>query len=52
MDREPMDYDALGHGYAERRRADPRIAAQIHARLGDARTVVKVGAGAGSYEPA
>ena len=47
-----MDYDALGHGYAERRRADPRIAARVHAALGDARTVVNVGAGAGSYEPA
>lgn len=47
-----MDYDALGHGYALRRRADPRIAARVHAALGDARTVVNVGAGAGSYEPA
>jgi hypothetical protein len=47
-----MDYDALGHGYAARRRADPRIAARVHAALGSARTVVNVGAGAGSYEPA
>jgi SAM-dependent methyltransferase len=46
-----MDYDALGGGYARRRRADPRIAARIHAALGPARTVVNVGAGAGSYEP-
>jgi SAM-dependent methyltransferase len=46
-----IDYERLGHGYAERRRPDPRIAAQIHAALGDARTVVNVGAGAGSYEP-
>ena len=46
-----MDYDALGHGYAARRRADPRIEARVHAALGDARTVVNVGAGAGSYEP-
>ncbi len=46
-----MDYDALGHGYAARRRADRRIAARVHAALGDARTVVNVGAGAGSYEP-
>jgi hypothetical protein len=38
-------------GYSARRRADPRIEAQIHAALGDARTVVNVGAGAGSYEP-
>src|SRR5918911_932869 len=44
-------YDAIGAGYATTRREDPRIAALIHAALGDARTVVNVGAGAGSYEP-
>ncbi len=46
-----IDYDRLGHGYSRVRRTDPRIAARIHAALGDARTVVNVGAGAGSYEP-
>jgi len=46
-----VDYGALGARYAEFRRPDPRIAAQIHAALGDARTVLNVGAGAGSYEP-
>jgi SAM-dependent methyltransferase len=45
-------YDRIGRGYANTRRADPRIAAQIEAALGDARSVVNVGAGAGSYEPA
>lgn len=45
------DYDARGHGYAEMRRPDPRIAAVIHRELGDARRVLNVGAGAGSYEP-
>jgi SAM-dependent methyltransferase len=45
-------YDELGTGYASVRRPDPRIAAQIDAALGDAETVVNVGAGAGSYEPA
>lgn len=45
-------YDTLGQGYAQRRRPDPRIAAAIDRALGDARTVVNVGAGAGSYEPA
>lgn len=45
------DYDAHGSGYARRRRTDPRIAARVWAALGDARTVVNVGAGAGSYEP-
>lgn len=46
-----MDYDAHGRGYAARRRTDPRIAARIPAALGDARTVLNVGAGTGSYEP-
>jgi SAM-dependent methyltransferase len=46
-----VDYEVHGRGYAQRRRADPRIAARIEAALGDARTVVNVGAGAGSYEP-
>jgi SAM-dependent methyltransferase len=44
-------YERIGHGYAVSRREDPRLAARIHAALGDARTVVNVGAGAGSYEP-
>ena len=33
------------------RREDPRLAAQIRVALGDARSLVNVGAGAGSYEP-
>ena len=44
-------YDRIGEGYAEVRREEPAIAAAIGAALGDARTVVNVGAGAGSYEP-
>jgi SAM-dependent methyltransferase len=44
-------YDAIGARYAATRREDPRIAARIHAALGDAQTIVNVGAGAGSYEP-
>jgi SAM-dependent methyltransferase len=44
-------YDAIGHGYADYRRADPRIAAAVQGALGDARTVINVGAGTGSYEP-
>jgi SAM-dependent methyltransferase len=47
-----FDYEAHGQGYARTRRTDPRIAALVHAALGDARTIVNVGAGAGSYEPA
>lgn len=46
------DYEVHGAGYAGRRRADPRIAARIRRALGSARSVVNVGAGAGSYEPA
>lgn len=46
-----VDYEVSGGGYARVRRPDPRIAALIHAALGDARTVLNVGAGAGSYEP-
>jgi SAM-dependent methyltransferase len=46
-----FDYDAGGAGYAGQRRPDPRIEAMVHAALGDARTVLNVGAGAGSYEP-
>jgi len=48
----PPLYDTIGIDYARLRRPDPRIAARIHAALGDAQTVLNVGAGAGSYEPA
>jgi ubiquinone/menaquinone biosynthesis C-methylase UbiE len=44
-------YDELGLNYADFRRADPRIEAKVWAALGDARSVVNVGAGTGSYEP-
>ena len=44
-------YDTLGRTYARTRATDPGIAATIWAALGDARTVVNVGAGTGSYEP-
>lgn len=44
-------YDSIGHGYRNLRRPDPRIAAPIRHALGDAASVVNVGAGAGSYEP-
>jgi SAM-dependent methyltransferase len=44
-------YERIGRGYARTRREDPRWARRIHFALGDARTVVNVGAGAGSYEP-
>jgi SAM-dependent methyltransferase len=44
-------YDRIGHGYAALRRPDARIAAAINAALGDAQSIVNVGAGTGSYEP-
>lgn len=44
-------YDRIGRGYATTRRPDPRIARRIHDALGGARSVLNVGAGAGSYEP-
>jgi hypothetical protein len=46
-----FNYELHGEGYAIQRRSDPRIAAAVHAALGSARTVLNVGAGAGSYEP-
>lgn len=48
---DPPLYDRLGAGYTAVRRPDPRIAAAIDEALGDAMTVVNVGAGTGSYEP-
>lgn len=44
-------YDVIGQGYRGHRRPDARIAAAIDAALGQARTVLNVGAGTGSYEP-
>ena len=44
-------YDAIGGAYTATRRTEPRFAAQIWAALGDAQTVLNVGAGTGSYEP-
>jgi SAM-dependent methyltransferase len=45
------DYGRIGAGYAAVRRPDPRIEAIVWDALGDARTVLNVGAGSGSYEP-
>lgn len=44
-------YETIGTTYTVTRRTEPRIAAQLWAALGDARTVLNVGAGTGSYEP-
>lgn len=45
-------YDRIGVNYAALRKPDPRIAARLERALGAARSVLNVGAGAGSYEPA
>jgi SAM-dependent methyltransferase len=44
-------YDRIGINYSDFRRPDPQLEAAIWAALGDARSVVNVGAGTGSYEP-
>jgi SAM-dependent methyltransferase len=44
-------YDSIGRTYTATRQTDARIAARIWSALGDARTVVNVGAGTGNYEP-
>ncbi len=45
-------YDIIGLNYSDLRKPDPRIAEMIEKALGTAETVLNVGAGAGSYEPA
>jgi len=44
-------YDTIGVGYSHLRKPDSRIAKAIHRALGDAKSVLNVGAGTGSYEP-
>ena len=51
MKRSTVLYDHIGTGYAGYRREDPEIRSALHGALGGARSVVNVGAGAGSYEP-
>lgn len=45
-------YERIGAGYDRARRTEFRIAAQVDAALAESRTVLNVGAGTGSYEPA
>ncbi|MHA7984767.1 methyltransferase domain-containing protein [Rathayibacter sp. CAU 1779] len=45
------DYSVIGVGYARYRRPEPAFASAIADALGDAMTLVNIGAGAGSYEP-
>jgi SAM-dependent methyltransferase len=46
-----VDYARLAGGYSTYRQADPRIERAIWDSLGNAATILNVGAGAGSYEP-
>lgn len=52
MPSSPPVYDSIGQDYIAHRQTDPRWAALIHQELGDARRVLNVGSGTGSYEPA
>lgn len=45
------NYGVIGLDYTKYRQPDPHIAEFIRAALGGAKTVLNVGAGAGSYEP-
>lgn len=44
-------YDTIGTHYSNYRRPDPRIAGALHAELGEALSIVNLGAGVRSYEP-
>jgi SAM-dependent methyltransferase len=46
-----LPYDEIGRGYSAIRRPDPHVESAVWQALGDARSVVNVGAGSGSYEP-
>lgn len=46
-----VSYEHIGVGYTHARRSEPRIAERIFSALGDAESVLNVGAGTGSYEP-
>lgn len=45
------DYGRIGVGYTAYRQPEPAIAHRVEAALGDAGSILNVGAGAGSYEP-
>lgn len=47
----PARYDSIGSAYSSNRSEDPQLRDRIIRSLGDARGVVNVGAGTGSYEP-
>jgi len=48
---ESQVYEAIGVGYSVGRRPEPRWHQEIDSVIGDARRVINIGAGTGSYEP-
>lgn len=52
IDNPAFDYDQFGQKYSGQRQTDPRIAQYVNLALAEAKTILNVGAGAGSYEPA
>jgi SAM-dependent methyltransferase len=46
-----FDYEETGHAYSSVRKSEPRFGVAIRKAFGDAKRVLNVGAGAGSYEP-
>lgn len=51
IDNPAFNYDKFGKQYSSYRQTDERIAEYIHAEFSNAKTILNVGAGAGSYEP-
>lgn len=52
IDNPAFNYDSLGQQYSGYRQTDPRIESYVHNALEGAATILNVGAGAVSYEPA
>lgn len=50
-ERQMHPYDSIHITYTKHRQPDARIAGALRSAVGDARTLVNVGAGTGSYEP-
>ena len=46
-----FNYDKSGQKYSGHRQTEPQIAKYVYSALGNAKTVLNVGAGTGSYEP-
>ena len=51
IDNPAFNYDKFGMKYSTHRQTDERIAEYVYKELFDAKTILNVGSGAGSYEP-